>query len=794
MIGRNELTSRESAVLAAVERRLSNAEIAAEFHISVRTVESHIASLRRKLGADNRAKLIDAARARRGTAVRVPQNSFVGRDGDLDTVRALLDRERWVTVVGAAGCGKTRLALELAAADGRAPVVVELEHATPGEVAGVVARAIGLGADSTGDLVAACGIALEPQPYLLVLDNCDRVTGAVRELVGRLLVLARSLTVLATSRSPVGGSDETVYPLQPLPVDEHAETGAVRLFLDRARSAAPTVRFSAADGESAARICRRLDGLPLAIELAAARVRHLPVPELAARLDEGFGSLDRAGPDSRHRTLEAAFDWTWDLLDDEERSVLSRLAALPGTFDLELAAAVAGPDADRVVLRLLDRSLVTRDAGTGEPRRFGLLDSLRAFVLLHTATEVRQQVRHAHAGYHATRAAGLAARARTDDSRAAADEVRRVSPEVTAALDWAVANRHELVLPLARALAVLVQQYSPQLGSLDGIARAARDPYVRNAAAATDLLEMGLALCYGDLDLVAGLAARAFELAADDPSRLAAHHLAGFSDAYRHRGRSALAHLDVAERLAEQCAELWQLGSVRQARGIALRGLELDDPHGAMTAFESAMRTFALAGDAMHVNNIRYMMAATAAEAGLRRQEAAAWAEQCAAHARSSGNHHELAHALLTRAALSGGPGVDADLAEAIEVFRAVGDLRCLTRGYLRLAGRSPVREQPPLLEQALDVARRAHDLDHQARALELLIRAHWEAGARDRAAATLGALMVVVGDEPAIGRCPEAMVAELDRWAASIAEGQARGRQAHRPSDGAAPAHPPAR
>lgn len=91
-----------------------------------------------------------------------------------------------------------------------------------------------------------------------------------------------------------------------------------------------------------------------------------------------------------------------------------------------------------------------------------------------------------------------------------------MSPEVTAALDWAVANRHELALPLARALAVLVQQYSPQLDSLDWIARAARDPYVRNAAAATDLLEMGLALCYGDLDLVAGLAARAFELAADD--------------------------------------------------------------------------------------------------------------------------------------------------------------------------------------------------------------------------------------------------------------------------------------
>ena len=375
----DEVTPRESAVLAAVERRLTNAEIAAEFYISVRTVESHIAALRRKLGADSRSKLITAARERRATAIHVPRNSFVGRGNDVDAVRALLDGARWVTVVGAAGCGKTRLALELAATDARVPVVADLEHVAPDEVAAAVAGAIGL--TGTADL-AACAVALEGRPHLLVIDNCDRVSDSVGDVVSHLLVLAGSLTVLATSRSPIGASDETVYQLAPLPVDD---TGATRLFLDRAGSAAPTTVLTDADTSLVVGICERLDGLPLAIELAAARVRHLPVAELAARLEDGFGPLDRAAPASRHRTLETAFDWTWDLLDDDEKSVLSALAGLPRTFDLELAEAVTAPGSDGVVLRLLDRSLVSATVPDTDPRRFRLLGSLRSFVLDRTA-------------------------------------------------------------------------------------------------------------------------------------------------------------------------------------------------------------------------------------------------------------------------------------------------------------------------------------------------------------------------------------------------------------------------
>lgn len=238
-VGPEELSPREVEVLAAIGRRLTNAEIANELFISVRTVESHVASLRRKLGVDSCTRLIAMARSRRRTAIQLPQNSFVGRDDEVADLRALLTRVRWVTVVGPAGCGKTRLALEVAVTGVLVPVMAEMEHTTAGSVINSVAQAIGLATDSSADLLAACGVALAAEPYLLVLDDCDRVTDAVAEMVGELMARARSLTVLATSRSPLGGTDETVCALEPLTVADDERAAAVRLFLDRAAAADP---------------------------------------------------------------------------------------------------------------------------------------------------------------------------------------------------------------------------------------------------------------------------------------------------------------------------------------------------------------------------------------------------------------------------------------------------------------------------------------------------------------------------------------------------------------------------
>lgn len=780
-VGTEELSPREMEVLAAIARRLTNAEIARELFISVRTVESHIASLRRKLGADSRSRLIAIARSRRGPVIALPQNSFVGRDVEVADLRALLARTRWVTVVGPAGCGKTRLALEVAVTDALVPVVAEMEHATADTVVNSVAHAIGLATDSSADLLAACGVALEAEPCLLVLDDCDRVTDAVAEMVRGLMAHARSVTVLATSRSPLGGTDETVYSLDPLPVADDATAAAVRLFLDRAAPAAPAVHFSDADVGPVARICRRLDGLPLAIELAAARVRHVPIAELALHLDDGLHLLDRPGPPSRHRTLEAAFDWTWELLDADEQLVLSQLAALPRTFDLTLAEVVITSGSARIVLRLLDRSLVSQTVGVSQPRRYRLLESLRSFVLARADPNVVHGARLAHAEYHAGQAAELARRVRVDDSRDLVEEAKRIAPEVATAIDWASTEHAPLAVSLTRSLAALVEHGGPDVDSLAAIARAARTPTVRAAATAGDLFEIGKAQIYGDLDLLDDLASLAIEIATDDRSRLAAHHLAGWADTYQDRAASAVAHLDVAERLAIECDDVWQLASIRQAKGVVLRRQDDDDPAGALAMFESAAETYALAGDAMHVNNCRYMMASAAAASGDRLDEAIVWIEHCEAHARATGNDHELAHATLTRVALIPSPDNDALLLEAGDTFRASGDLRCLTRSYLLLAGQSHLRDQIPLLHKALAVADSANDHTHQVTVLERLITAHWETGAHRQAATTLGAFINLVGHDTATSRCPPAMIEQLPQWRIAITEGQARG---HRPAD----------
>jgi predicted ATPase/DNA-binding CsgD family transcriptional regulator len=768
MTATERLTRRESATLDAVARRLSNSEIAEEFHVSVRTVESHIAALRRKLGADSRSALIAAAQQQRCAMVSVPANSFVGRGADAAAVRVSLDRDRWLTVVGPAGAGKTRLALEVAAVGARSPVVVELEHKTDREVVAAIAKAIGLSGDSSSDLLTQCAVAMSAQPHLLVLDNCDRVLDTVAEAVTRLLAASGTLAVLATSRSPVGGTAESIHVLEPLSVEDRS--GAYDLFVDRARTAIPGFTPDDDEAEAVARICRRLDGLPLAIELATARLRHLPLAELETRLEDGFGALDRARPASRHRTLETAFDWTWDLLGDDERSVLSRLSALPRTFDLELAEIVASAGAGGVVLRLLDRSLVA-SAG-GSPARFRLLDALREFVLGRTDPAVVHAVRRAHAEHFASLAGQLAAIARTDDSRVTAEQAAANCTDVNAAAHWALRHDPALAMSIGASLSVGAEQYNPDVDSLSTIALVARDPRVRELATTAELFRFGVALCYWDLGLVSELAGLALGRIVDPTSELQAHHLAGYADAYRDRPEPALEHLEAAERLAIELDDPWELGSVRQGIGIALRDQDAD---AAIAAFESSMEAYARAGDAMHVNNARYMMAATAAGAGVRSQEATAWAEQCAAYARECGNQHELAHAMLTRATLSP-TEPDTSLDDAIEEFRTVGDLRCLTRALLLLATRRPAAEQVPLLRQAHDVAVRAQDLANQAMVLERLVPALWESGARRLAVVELGVLTHLLGEETARGRCPESMLRELDRWDTTIAEGRARG------------------
>lgn len=741
------LTPRERAVLAAVGRRLNNSEIAAELFISVRTVESHIAALRRKLGADRRADLIAAAGTRRGATVRVPATAFVGRDAELADLHDRLTRHGWATIAGPGGVGKTRLALEYArAADpDLAPLVVELEHAGPDDVVARIARAVELESTRNTDLLAAVGLALAAHPFLLVLDNVDRVGDAVHHIVDQLMASAPELRVITTSRTPLG--TESVLHVHPLPTDGPATPGVV-MFLDRLDRSGRAP--SPGDRELAEEVCARVDGLPLAIELAAGVARHLSLPELAARLDRDFATLDRAAPAGRHRTLETAFAWTWDLLSDDERDVLCRLAALPRTFDVDLAVAVTHPGAEGVVLRLLDHSLLVPASGS----RFRLLAVMREFVQARTDPAVIRDVLERHAVHYAGIAEHFVRIARTDDSPAALSRSALLCPEVNAALRWALAADHPVARSLAASLSVGIEQYGSDADSVHSIAIAARDARVLDEASPEDLLAFGIGLCYLDVPLVDELASRALMKAEGGPApaRLAAHHLAGMSNAYRDRSEPAFRHLDEAERLAAELGDDWELAAVRQMRGIALRHSDLGEPTEAIAEFASAMHGYALAGDAMHVNNARYMMAITAAEHGTQSTEAAGWAAECVDYAGRVGNTHELAHATLVQQMLRV-PDAAASLDELTGTFRRLGDARCLTRCLLMAADRAMPAYAPlavVALEEALHVADMAGDEHHQTAALERLVPAYWAAGDRMRARTALGRLEAIAGPDAA--------------------------------------------
>jgi non-specific serine/threonine protein kinase len=319
--------------------------------------------------------------------------SFVGRAGEVDEVAGLLAEYRLVTVTGPGGVGKTRLAAEVARrvagrfADGA--WLVELAAVTePALVPASVAMALGVHQAPDMSIVNSLTGVLARQQLLLALDNCEHVIGAVAELCAALLSAADDLRILATSREPIGIGGEARYRVQPLGLpgpDEGAEAGgseAVALFTDRARRVDSHFALSRESGPVVARLVARLDGMPLAIELAAARVEALGVAQLLDRLDDRFRLL--VGGDrlvaARQRSLAATVDWSYQLLSEQERRVFRRLAVFPAPFTLEAAAAVAGETAGPVVLHLVDCSLLAPPRTGPDGRvRYLMLETLRAF-------------------------------------------------------------------------------------------------------------------------------------------------------------------------------------------------------------------------------------------------------------------------------------------------------------------------------------------------------------------------------------------------------------------------------
>ncbi len=351
--------------------------------------------------------------------LRRAATSFIGRESEVAEVIEALQAHRLVTLTGVGGVGKTRLATEVAAglADEFPDGVWFFELAAvtdPAAVPDAVAAVLGITQQPGKTVSESVAAALEGRVRLLVFDNCEHVLDAAADLIEAILAQSATVRILATSREGLGVADEQVWPVRSLDTAAGTDSAAVSLFVERAQGITPG--FSIVGGDDAAavaEICQRLDGIPLAIELAASRMASMTVSEVRDRLDDRFRLLvgSRRGLE-RHHTLRHAVAWSYDLLDDAEKSLLTRCSVFSGGFDLQSACAVAGSDDsdDYAVLDRLDalvrKSLLVADRSSRRTR-FSMLETIRQFaeeqlVAGGEATEVRTAHARHFAGREAT--------------------------------------------------------------------------------------------------------------------------------------------------------------------------------------------------------------------------------------------------------------------------------------------------------------------------------------------------------------------------------------------------------
>ncbi|WP_276615492.1 ATP-binding protein [Nonomuraea basaltis] len=464
MLAAVEISPREAEVLELVGAHLSNAEIAARLFISVRTVESHVSSLLRKLEVPDRRALAQRAPEPAGAGpshpapvLPAPLTSFIGRVSEQAELTKMIKAHRQVTAVGPGGVGKTRLALAVAAeaageySDG--VWFVDLVPVTdPDLIATAVAGALGLGEQPGRDMTESVVAALADHHALLVLDNCEHVVDGVALFLERLLGTCPRVSVLATSRARLMVPFERVYPVPPLSLADDGESDAVALFMERAaavgRPLDPPLR------DQIASICERLDGMALAIELAAARYPTLGLDGITAALSHPLRMLTGGSrADERHRSVRAALDWSHALLEPDDKALLRRVSVFVAPFTATAAAEIAGAEQGLVadgLARLAEQSLLVVTASPGRTE-YRALETIRQYGT-ERLTEAGELVdaRARHLRWCLSIAADLAVpRA---DWRARFDQV---ADELRAALAWAAdqPDQRTYAYDLARHLA-----------------------------------------------------------------------------------------------------------------------------------------------------------------------------------------------------------------------------------------------------------------------------------------------------------------------------------------------------
>lgn len=556
--------------------------------------------------------------------------SFVGRDKELKEVGQLLATAHLLTLTGPGGTGKTRLELQLAAEhlesfpDG--VWLVELAPVTePLLVAQAVAAAVGLPLQGERPASEVLIDFLKPKRLLLLLDNCEHLIENCAALASKLLRACPGLKILATSREPLGISGETVYrvPSLDLPVSTElgvthiSEYGAIRLFVERAAASKSSFRLTELNAASVAQICARLDGIPLAIELAAARVKALSPEQIATRLDDRFRLLTGGSRTAlpRQQTLRALIDWSYELLSEPERVLLRRLSVFVGSWTVEAAEQVCGDqqaplsldpaDVLDLLARLVDRSLVTADETDERETRYRFLETIRQYArdkLLEVGEA--ELVRDRHMRYFERFTAECApllvgAQAPITTGRLQSDE-----GNILSAMVWSAERDPELALRVAgnlldfRGQGTYIAGMAPTLEA--AMALLDRQPAVEGAASEERqrVRAYGLAALgqikgqQGDMNGAASKLKQAVELGRKvDDKRLLAHALNFLGAQFSFMGDFAAA----AGALEQGIGFARAAGSNTQlALGLAMRGRsrasQKQDYEGARADLEEALR------------------------------------------------------------------------------------------------------------------------------------------------------------------------------------------------------------
>lgn len=640
--------------------------------------------LRRRLLLHDPTLLGEAPADRDDTSRRplpLPLTSFVGRETDLRAVSDALTLSRLVTLVGPGGAGKTRLAVEALRRHDRpgtdGPWVVELGYVTePGQVVDAVAQALGV--TSTGPVDAtAVADAVSGRSLLLLLDTCEHLVDEVASLVTHLLGACGGMQVLATSREVLGVPGEQVLAVAPLPTGRPGAPGdAELLFAERAASVVPGFTLDPATAPAVHRLVRALDGIPLAVELAAARLAVMGLDDLVAMLDDRFALLEgglRTAP-PHQRTLEATVAWSHDLLDDDERALFRTASAFAGPFTLAALRALADPDHGRSVVGLLAsltaKSMVQVDraADARESRTYRLLETMRAFGRGRTDPVAAAELADRHLRWFASDADAAFVALRGPDARRCLTHLDLTRPDMRAALRHAVdQGDRAAALRLVGGLATWWFHRGHLREGLHWVAAAAglpgtADPAVearaalgaaqlsygtgdatsldpaflagldRAAAQDEDPSVAAVAACYagyfqamfGRLDAAQGLFGRAGALVAGDAVEPWAVAEVLFSQGQLLRAQDlrgeALAVLQRAGQVGDACGHVWAAGS---ARYIAAK-IHLDRRQGGPALAAVAQTLPATLDLGIHTSTLALLHVAAGAVAALDRHAEAA--------------------------------------------------------------------------------------------------------------------------------------------------------------------------